>query len=298
MNSTLYLPMAALLITAAVAGPSSAAEELPFFGVLEGTEDFDFAHPSGIDIKILGSGGGNASQLGAFTSTWDVDITLANLVQPIERTFVAANGDELYSEGLGAGTPPPDQFVVETHIITGGTGRFFGATGSFVVERTVFDVGNPGFTDLETSGSFSGTIMLKPVPFSGVIEGTEDFDFEHPSGIDIKIVGTGGGKASHMGAFAATWDADITLANLSQPIRRTFIAANGDELYTEGFGAGTPPPDQFVVETHVITGGTGRFSGATGSLTVERWVFDVGNPGFSELETSGSFDGFIIFAAD
>jgi hypothetical protein len=160
MNSILYLPMTALLITAAVAGPSSAAEELPFFGVLEGTEDFDFAHPSGIDIKIVGTGGGKASHMGAFAATWDVDITLANLSQPIRRTFIAANGDELYTEGFGAGTPPPDQFVVETHVITGGTGRFSGATGSLTVERWVFDVGNPGFSELETSGSFDGFIIF------------------------------------------------------------------------------------------------------------------------------------------
>jgi len=160
MKTILFVPMAALLITAALAGPASAAQDLPFSGVIEGTEDFDFAHPSGIDIKILGSGEGKASQLGAFTATWDVDITLANQVQPVERTFVAANGDELYTEGFGAGTPPPDQFVVETHVITGGTGRFFGATGSLTVERWVFDVGNPGFTGLETSGSFDGFIVF------------------------------------------------------------------------------------------------------------------------------------------
>ena len=54
MKTFLYLPMAALLITTALAGPASAEEGVPFEGVIEGTEDFDFEHPSGIDIKILG----------------------------------------------------------------------------------------------------------------------------------------------------------------------------------------------------------------------------------------------------
>jgi len=158
MESVLCLPMAALLLASALAGPASGGTLAPFSGVIAGTEDFDFAHPSGIDIKILGSGGGNASHLGRFTATWDADITLANLDQPIKRTFVAANGDELYAEGFGAGTPPPDQFVTEDMSITGGTGLFEFATGSFTLERTVFDVGNPGFTDLETVGSFDGFI--------------------------------------------------------------------------------------------------------------------------------------------
>ena len=44
--------------------------------------------------------------------------------------------------------------------ITGGTGRFEGAGGSFTVERTVFDVNVPEghFTDLVTVGSFDGFI--------------------------------------------------------------------------------------------------------------------------------------------
>jgi hypothetical protein len=105
---------------------------------------------------INGSGGGNATHLGAFTASWDLEIsTDPNIVF---RTFVAANGDELYAEGPGAGTPPPDQFVTEEMTITGGTGRFDDATGNFTVKRTVFDVGNPGFTDLVTVGSFDGTI--------------------------------------------------------------------------------------------------------------------------------------------
>ena len=160
MKTFLYLPMAALLITTALAGPASAEEGVPFKGVIEGTEDFDFGHPSGIDIKILGSGGGNATHLGNFTATWVGDITFGAELQPLERTFVAANGDELWSTGLGAGTvPDPDQFVVEDHIIIGGTGRFEGATGSFTVERTVFNVAPP-FTDLVTTGTFDGTIIL------------------------------------------------------------------------------------------------------------------------------------------
>ncbi len=44
-------------------------------------------------------------------------------------------------------------------MITGGTGRFEGAGGSFTVERVVYDV-RPGI-DLVTEGSFDGTIILE-----------------------------------------------------------------------------------------------------------------------------------------
>ena len=53
--------------------------------------------------------------------------------------------------------------------------------------------------------------------------------------------------------------------------------------------------DTFVTEEMVITGGTGRFEGATGSFTVERVVFNVVDP-FEDLETIGTFDGTITFA--
>ena len=166
MKGILCLPMAALLITTAVADPGKAKKGLPFKGTIDGTEDFNFqvGDPSGIDLVIVGDGGGRATHLGMFSATWGSDISFANILQPLFRIFVAANGDELWSEGWGAGTPPDadpnfNQYVVEDHVITGGTGRFEGATGSFTVERVGYDV-RPG-VDLVTEGSFDGTIILK-----------------------------------------------------------------------------------------------------------------------------------------
>ena len=162
-KTILCLPMAALLLTSALAGPAAAGPLVPFSGVIEGTEDFTFQDrdENGIDLLINGSGGGNATHLGKFAASWDGFIDTTGAVETlIFRTFVAANGDELWSVGPGAGTPPPNQFVTEEQVIIGGTGRFEGATGSFTVERWVFDVGNPGITDLVTVGSFDGTIIL------------------------------------------------------------------------------------------------------------------------------------------
>ena len=168
--------MAALLLTSALAGPAAAGTLVPFSGVIEGTEDFDFEHPSGIDIKILGSGGGNASHLGRFTATWDGDITFANLDQPIRRTFVGETGFELYAEGVGAGTSPPApgelnegfQFVTETMTITGGTGPFEFAGGKFTIHRGVSEIGVPegNFNNLPSFGSFDGFITTIPEPAS------------------------------------------------------------------------------------------------------------------------------------
>ena len=70
--------------------------------------------------------------------------------------FTAANGDTLRASFTGLGTPtatPGIASIVETATITGGTGRFAGATGSFIVERIV------DLINLQTTGSFEGTII-------------------------------------------------------------------------------------------------------------------------------------------
>jgi hypothetical protein len=65
-----------------------------------------------------------------------------------------------YSPPLAS--PPTHIHIVENHIITGGTGRFVGVTGSFTMDRIV-DVSedpdplSPG--PFASSGSFHGTIV-------------------------------------------------------------------------------------------------------------------------------------------
>jgi hypothetical protein len=87
----------------------------------------------------------------------------------------------------------------------------------------------------------------------------------------------------------------------------TFTAANGDSISTEliGYGEAIFPPDPgppthiHIVEHNIITGGTGRFAGATGSFTLDRLVDVSADPDpFSPgpFPTSGSFHGTIIFS--
>jgi len=69
--------------------------------------------------------------------------------------FVAANGDRLTASFSGQATPtlaPGVLAIVETATITGGTGRFAGATGSFSCMRLFNTVTG------KTTGSFAGTI--------------------------------------------------------------------------------------------------------------------------------------------
>ena len=71
--------------------------------------------------------------------------------------FTAANGDTLTANFTGKSSPtatPGVILIVETATISGGTGRFAGATGSFVCERLL------DAATLASIGSFEGTITL------------------------------------------------------------------------------------------------------------------------------------------
>jgi hypothetical protein len=71
--------------------------------------------------------------------------------------FTAANEDMIFTRFDGLGTSSDDfssVSVVETHTITGGTGRFAAASGSFVREYLV------SFPTEATTGSFERTIVI------------------------------------------------------------------------------------------------------------------------------------------
>lgn len=145
--------------TPATVGSNSAAQELPFKGTLEGSFTFVPDPPpstfASVDFAPLT---GNATHFGRFTVTGPHRVNLAATPAAAVGTFefTAANGDTLTASFTGLGTPtatPGIASIVETATITGGTGRFAGATGSFIVERIV------DLINLQTTGSFEGTII-------------------------------------------------------------------------------------------------------------------------------------------
>jgi hypothetical protein len=158
MKSPIALRLvAALFLTATFTGSATAAQHpLPFRGFYEQVEDqvvvFPLLH---LDIRAAG----NATHLGNFTMTGKGTINLLTLsnVGPGASQFIAANGDKISTSVVGQATPTgvPDQLsIVEIHTITGGTGRFAGASGAFTVLRLLNTI-----TDV-SAATFEGTITL------------------------------------------------------------------------------------------------------------------------------------------
>jgi hypothetical protein len=153
----------AVLVVLGLAGPVAAGEQVPFKGRFAGIATVT-GGPSILSGDVLATG--NATELGQFTLAIPHQVNRGTDPFPFPWTstgsyqFVAANGDTLFASftGLVNSTGTPGVLAaVETATITGGTGRFAGATGGFIVVRFVHILG-PLPCDRTTDGSFNGTI--------------------------------------------------------------------------------------------------------------------------------------------
>jgi hypothetical protein len=133
--------------------PVAAGEQVPFQGRLDG--DVTHAPVDPQTDAVLVEATGTATHLGQFAMISE------HLVNTVARTaagtfeFTAANGDKVYAQFTGQARPtatPGVLAIEETATITGGTGRFAGASGDFIVQRLYDRVAGT------TTGSFRGNI--------------------------------------------------------------------------------------------------------------------------------------------
>ena len=149
-RSTMYVAMAAIFLAVALATPAAAQQQVPFKGTFQGN---DAVNPP----TITTSGTGVATHMGQLSLTNITSLITLNGTghwvaaneDSIDTTFVSS--PDFSTESLGYIT------VTETHTITGGTGRFAGAQGSFILERTHITAPSADGTHV-TFGSFHGTI--------------------------------------------------------------------------------------------------------------------------------------------
>lgn len=154
IKTSIYLLMTTMFLGAAFAGPKATERQVPFHGSLSGVESDAVQFPI---LFVNGIGTGNATHLGRFTVTYEDQVDLRTRQGTGSIHFIAANGDSVFAAIIGEATPtetPGIVSIVEIGTITGGTGRFAGATGSFILERLVDQATG------STSGSFDGTIVF------------------------------------------------------------------------------------------------------------------------------------------
>lgn len=161
-RSRIYLPMAAMILTAALALPAAAQTQVPFKGAFSGNDTFT---PPTHTQSITGIG----TLVGQFSSTTVLTLTASGGAGSAH--WIAANGDSIDTTVVGSpehvpmspcqvvGAQPEDSYVkvTEIHTITGGTGRFAGVQGSFTL-TLYHDVVPRSDGTHGTCGSYSGTI--------------------------------------------------------------------------------------------------------------------------------------------
>ncbi len=137
-----------------LASPVAAAEQVPFKGSLEGLDIGTPVNPPIVSVQVTATG--NATQLGLFTYTELDTVDTSTRIGTGTFVFTAANGDTVFGtiSGKATFTPPNVLTIEENAIITGGTGRFAEATGTFTATRLKNSVTNV------TTASFTGTISL------------------------------------------------------------------------------------------------------------------------------------------
>ena len=166
MTRSLLVPALALALTACTSDPTgpdamaarpavAAARRTPVVAV-HGTfasAETGVYDPDTQPVQMTLHGSGNASLVGRYT--WEarflLDVATSTAVGTV--TLTAADGSTLVATttGIGVATDGIAQ-IVETATITGGTGRFDGATGTLRVSRTL-DQGS-GIS----SGAISGDV--------------------------------------------------------------------------------------------------------------------------------------------
>ena len=144
----LLIVLASTALAALAAGP----RQFHLKGSLEASETHDVVFPIN-HINLTGTG--QATHVGRYTYLMQAELHIPTFTATQSATLTAADGSTLILEGTGQAIVD-DHFawVTETLTITGGTGRFTGATGNVTIERVV---------DRSTrlsSGTISGTVVL------------------------------------------------------------------------------------------------------------------------------------------
>jgi hypothetical protein len=155
INTKHCVRMTVILLTLASWACEALSQEIPFRGSVEQKETQVIAFPG---MSVEGTGAGNAAHIGHFTETFQHQVDLLTGLGTGTARFTGSPGDCLFTEisALGVETHIPGRFVVmERHLIVGGSGRFEGATGSFVLVRFIAQAAS-----LSSSGTIEGTIVL------------------------------------------------------------------------------------------------------------------------------------------
>jgi hypothetical protein len=122
----------------------------------------------------------------------------------------------------------------------------------------------------------------------GIVHSTEAYSTAFPT---MLVTASGWGEVSELGRFTLNYEAEMNLLDLSASESAHFLGTNGNSIQVKGLGQASQDqtPGIFqIVEIYTVTGGTGRFQDASGTLTLTRVV------NFATGSTAGTLEGFVL----
>ena len=126
------------------------------------------------------------------------------------------------------------------------------------------------------------------LPIKGTIQSNETYVTVFPT---MSVTASGTGDATQLGKFTLRYHTEISLLDLSLIESAQLMGANGNSLNAEAVGQASEnrtPNMLNLVEIYTITGGTGQFSGASGTITLNRLV------SLTTGVTASTFEGYIL----
>ena len=140
--------VAGVIVAGIVGSAPVRAVAVPFKGNGAGTiVGQEVLGPTHVHLSALGEG--DATHLGRYIRTEELDLNPATGAFTGTVVFTAANGDELTCAVAGQFVSATD--AVGDYVVTGGTGRFAGAPGNASFSATMTGAATYGF-------AFNGTI--------------------------------------------------------------------------------------------------------------------------------------------
>jgi hypothetical protein len=132
------------------------------------------------------------------------------------------------------------------------------------------------------------TTQFARLPIKGTMQSTEAYDLKF---MTMAVNANGSGTATQIGQFTIAYQGQVDFSDLSTTESARLTASNGDRIDLTGVGQATQnaTPSIFnIVQIYKITGGTGQYADASGTITLNRII------NIASGLTSSTFEGYIL----
>jgi len=139
-----------------------------------------------------------------------------------------------------------------------------------------------------TASPVEATPVFTRFQFNGTAQSSEAYGVSYPR---MQLSASGSGSATVLSQFTLVYRGELSFMDLSTVESAQFIGSNGDSINVTGVGQATEsmtPGIYNLVQIYKVTGGSGRFTGAQGTITMDRTL------NLTSGLTYSTFEGYLL----